>query len=62
MGCCGAVPVNEISIFYTLELYTIKQTNSNYNYKFQLIASEKIEKQQKTSLKDDINECNNENI
>ncbi len=62
MGCCGAVPVNEVSIFYTIELYTIKQTDKNFNYTFQLITSEKIEKQQKTSLKDDIEGCTNEHI
>ena len=62
MGCCGAVQVNEVSIFYTIELYTIKQTNSNFSYQFQLITSEKIEKQQKTSLLDDIRDCTNNNI
>ena len=56
------MPVNEVSIFYTIELYTIKQTDENFNYTFQLITSEKIEKQQKTSLKDDIEGCTNEHI
>ena len=56
------MPVNEVSIFYTIELYTIKQTDKNFNYTFQLITSEKIEKQQKTSLKDDIEGCTNEHI
>jgi hypothetical protein len=59
MGCCSSTSLIESSVTYTLELYEIKSANSNYSYKFEKIVSETIEKQEESSIENDLNNCDN---
>ena len=62
MGCCGSTSLSEPSLIYTVELYEIKSIHSNYSYKLEKIGSERIEKQEDSSIENDLNECGNNTI
>jgi hypothetical protein len=59
MGCCGSTSLSEPSLTYTVELYEIQSADKSYSYKFEKRSSETIEKQEESTIENDLNGCGN---
>ena len=59
MGCCGSTSLSETSLTYTVELYEIQSADKSYSYKFEKRSSETIEKQEESTIENDLNGCGN---